>query len=379
MGISKMSPEGRIEFPRQLMIGAGDPLVCKAVNLDGDNYDELALVSEIKGEMTLTLARPADRKNIDAGWVKISHIELNDVKRKPNAIRQVAIFEENRSGLMVFVPREAPVLVSVKNYDNMELQEVAQASTIRENLLKNVQPTQISVLDVNADGSNELIVGKKGYARALQIKGETLEMVDQFNARRSEDIISAIIPLYRKGQAKQLAFYIEESGEFQIIKREFDGVFRYDFSIKVGNIELNDWYLSRNSGKESEFIFAGTDRFWRLAPGSDIWSRVVKSSYETNLEDVFYNFVEGADFDQDGAFELIAIDGQNHVVEILSQQDSGLESLMFWEIFEQNLHYQGRNGSNTEPRQVVIADLTNDGKLDFAFLVHDRILFYPQQ
>ena len=67
------------------------------------------------------------------------------------------------------------------------------------------------------------------------------------------------------------------------------------------------------------------------------------------------------------------------MVEILSEQDERLESRMFWEIFEQNLHYQGRNGSKTEPRQTVIADLTNDGKLDFAFLVHDRILFYPQQ
>jgi hypothetical protein len=48
-------------------------------------------------------------------------------------------------------------------------------------------------------------------------------------------------------------------------------------------------------------------------------------------------------------------------------------------VFEQNLHYQGRTGSNVEPREVVIADLTGDGKLDFALLVHDRILFYPQE
>ena len=379
MGISKMSSEGRIEFPRQLKIGEGNPLVCRAVNPDGDDYDELALVSEVKGKMTLILARPISRENTNAEWVEISRIDLEGVKRKPDAIRQVAIFEDNRNGLMIFVPREAPVLLSIKNHEDMELQEVAQASTVRENLLKDLQPAQVSVLDVTGDGINELIVGRKGYARALQIKDGTLEMVDQFNARHSEDVVSAIIPLFRKGQAQQLAFYIEESGEFQIVRREADGVFRYDSSIHVGTIELSDWYQSRDSQGETEFIFTGTDRFWRLAAGSDVWSRVVESSYETNLENVFYNFVEGADFDQDGTFELVAIDGQNHVVEILSQQDAGLESLMYWEIFEQSLHYQGRNGSKTEPRQVVIADLTNDGKLDFAFLVHDRILFYPQQ
>lgn len=379
MGISRMSPEGRIEFPRQLAIGEGNPLVCRAVNLDGDDYDELALVSEVDGTMTLILARPADRENADTEWVEFSRVDLESVKRKPNAIREVAIFEENRRGLMVFVPREAPILFSVKGTEDMELQEVGQASTVRESLLKNVQPVQVSVLDVDADGKNELIVGQKGYARALQVNGETLEMVDQFNARRSEDTVSAIIPFYDKGRVQQLAFYVEEPGEFQIIKRNTDGVFRYDSSIDVGKIELGDWYQLQGSEGAGEFIFAGTDRFWSLTAGTDLWARVVQSSYETNLEDVFYNFVEGADFDQDGAFELIAIDGQNHVVEILSQQDEGLESQMFWEIFEQNLHYQGRNGSKTEPRQVIIADLTNDGKLDFAFLVHDRILFYPQQ
>lgn len=379
MGISQMNPEGRIEFPRQLTVGEGDPLVCSAVNLDRDDYDELTLVSEVKGKMTLTLARPADRENTEAEWEEIARIDLEGVKRKPYAIREVAIFEENRRGLMVFVPREAPVLVALKDNGPMQLQEVAHSSTVRESMLKNIRPAQISVLDVDDDGHNELIVGRKGFARALQIKGETLEMVDQFNARRSDDTISAIIPFYDKATVQQLAFYVQEPGEFQIIQRNADGVFRYDSSIDVGTIELNEWHQPQDSDKQSELIFAGTDRFWKLANSSDVWSRSIINRYETNLEDVFYNFVEGADFDEDGTFELVAVDGQNHVIEILTQEEDDLESLMFWEIFEQNLHYQGRNGSKTEPRQVVIADLTNDGKLDFAFLVHDRILFYPQQ
>lgn len=379
MGISQMGPEGRIQFPRQLAIGEGDPLVCSAVNLDGDDYDELALVSEVDNTMTLILAQPADRKNADTEWIEISRVELKDVKRKPNAIREVALFEGNSRGLMIFVPREAPVLLSVENFEDMKLKTFAHESTVRESLMEDVQPVQISVLDVNADGKNELIVGQAGYARALQVKGEMLEMVDQFNARRSEDVVSAIIPFYDEGRVQQLVFYVEESGEFQIIKRNADGVFRYDSSIDVGKIELIDWYQLSDIQDEGEFIFAGKDRFWNLNNGADVWARVVKSSYETHLKDVFYNFVEGADFDQDGAFDFIAVDGQNHIVEILSQQEAGLESRIYWEIFEQNLHYQGRNGSKTEPRQVVVADLTNDGKMDFAFLVHDRILFYPQK
>ena len=129
---------------------------------------------------------------------------------------------------------------------------------------------------------------------------------------------------------------------------------------------------------EEELIFTGSDRFWNLTPDFDKWTQVMDQSYEMTLEDVYYSYVESTDFDQDGLFDLVVVDGQNHVVEILSEQEDGLDSQMFWEIFEQSLHYQGRSGSKIEPRQVVIADLTNDGKLDFAFLIHDRILFYPQ-
>ena len=52
MGVSQMDKSGRISFPRQLMLGDGEPLVCAAVDLDEDGYNELALVSELKGEMT---------------------------------------------------------------------------------------------------------------------------------------------------------------------------------------------------------------------------------------------------------------------------------------------------------------------------------------
>ncbi len=379
MGISHMSPEGRIEFPRQLNIGEGDPLVCEAVDLDRDGYHELAFVSEADDRTTLILARPADRSDAEIEWIEIASIDLKDIRRKPSAIREIPAFDGNKPGLMVFIPREAPLFFSIDTADTLELKEIASTSNLRESLLKGVQPVQVSVIDIDADGRNEIVVGQKGYARALQIKGETLEMVDQFNARSSEDTVSTIIPVYKEGSVQQLVLYIEEAGEFQLVKRDADDVFRYETSVDVGRIELIDWYKLSNSQGDESFIFVGTDRFWNLTNGADVWKRVVSGSYETELEDVFYNFVESADFKGEGSFELIAVDGQNHVVEIISKKGDQLESQMFWEIFEQNLHYQGRNGSQTEPRQAVIADLTNDGKLDFAFLVHDRILFYPQR
>ncbi|MEM8868222.1 MAG: hypothetical protein AAGC73_08140, partial [Verrucomicrobiota bacterium] len=127
-----------------------------------------------------------------------------------------------------------------------------------------------------------------------------------------------------------------------------------------------------------KIILTGMDSLWAVNPSRATWQIAVANTYESELEDVNFNFVTGAVFNPEEGLGIVAIDGNNHVVELLSQSEESWLGSVYWEIFEQNMHYQGRTGSNTEPREVVVSDFTGDGKLDFAFLIHDRVLFYPQ-
>jgi hypothetical protein len=61
-----------------------------------------------------------------------------------------------------------------------------------------------------------------------------LEMVDQFNARRGDDVVSAVIPLYADGEVQQLFFYVSAAGEFQLLERDQDGVFLYRITVDAG-------------------------------------------------------------------------------------------------------------------------------------------------
>lgn len=380
LGLSRLDERGRLSFPKLLEITEREPLVAQAVDLDADGFDELALLVEDGGERALLIARPVDRSAPDSRWEVVAETAVESPRRQPDAMRVVDIFGERGPGLMVFVPREAPVfLAPVADGGAYELEAVGESSSIRESLLKGLLPAQVSEIDVDADASNELVVARTGFARAIRFANGSLEMVDQFNARRTGDEISAVIPHSVDGQLAGLILYVEAAGELQFLSRDDDGVLRYERSEAVGPISLSGWRrFAGESSVGTTHIFYGEDRFWYFAPGAVSWQRAIGDSYETELEDVFFSQVEAADFNDDGQLELIAVDGTENVVEILSSDGDGWKQLMYWAIFDQNMHYQGRTGAKLEPRETIRADLNGDGKLDFGFLVHDRVLFYPQ-
>jgi hypothetical protein len=381
LGLSILDSDGRVTFPRLIRVGSGETLVCEAVDLDQDGYAELALVNESEGVMQLVIARPADRSKFSSEWELLVQRDLPGVRRKPYRIRALDIFGELGAGLMVFVPREAPVLLAPAAPETpYKLEIVGERSSVRESLLKDVSPAQVSAFDVDGDGRPELVAARKGFARAIRFSDGALEMVDQYNARRSGDEVAAVIPDVGMDGLQGLVLYVPKEGELQFLNRDSDGVLRYRHSEPVGSMDISGWTRLEGKGRADDtYILYGDDRFWYFAAHADSWVSEIGESYETDLEDVYFSYVATADFDADGREDLIAVDGNEHVVEILRQTKADLRSEMFWEIFEQNMHYQGRTGGKLEPRQAVAADLNDDGRLDFAFLIHDRIIYYLQE
>ncbi|NBB80769.1 MAG: hypothetical protein GVY36_15195 [Verrucomicrobia bacterium] len=381
LGYSEFDARQRLSFPRQLNIAGGDPLVCQAVDLDADGFDELALLLEDAGDRHLVIAQPEDRSDPASAWELIREIPVESPRRQPDAMQVVDIFGDRGPGLMLFVPREAPVfLAPVAGGAPYELEPVGEDSSVRKSLLQGILPAQVSEIDVDGDGSPELVAARTGFARAIRFSDDQLEMVDQFNARRSGDELSAVIPNVADGMLEGLVFYVEKAGELQFLSRDADGVLRYRRSEQVGPITLSGWMeFAGAAPADAAHLLYGEDRFWYFAPEAAGWKRAVGDNYETELEDVFFSHVVSADFDRDGLLELIAVDGNENVVEILGRDADGWKSLMYWEIFDQNMHYQGRTGAKLEPRETIRADLNGDGKLDFGFLIHDRILYYPQE
>ena len=384
LGYSAFDAHRRLSFPRLLNIAEGDPLVCQVVDLDRDGFDELALLLENAGDRRLVIAQPEDRSDPASAWTVIKEIPVESPRRQPNAMRVVDIFGDHGPGLMLFVPREPPVfLASSAGGSPYALEPVGEDSSLRKSLLQGITPAQVSEIDVDGSGAFELVAARTGFARAIRFSDGQLEMVDQFNARRSGDEISAVIPNMMDGTLEGLVLYVAKKGELQFLSRDQDGVLRYRRSEQVGPISLLGWMeFAGERAEDAAHLLYGENRFWYFAPEATGWERAVGDSYETELEDVFFSQVESADFDGDGQLELIAVDGNENVVEILgkdAEDVGGWKQLMYWEIFNQNMNYRGRTGAKLEPRETIRADLNGDGKPDFGFLIHDRILYYPQE
>ncbi|HKK18231.1 MAG TPA: FG-GAP and VCBS repeat-containing protein, partial [Opitutales bacterium] len=226
MGLSELDSNGRLSFPRQIKIGSGDPVVTATADLDGDEYDELLLINEVEGKYRLCVAAPADRADSDGSWNLLFEMELQGVRRKPAAMATMDVFASDTPGLILFVPREAPVLLRPSEPGKaLAFEPVATESPVRESLLKALEPAETSIFDVDGDGVNELVVARTGFARAFRFSGEELEMVDQFNARQGSDVIDAVIPLRASGEIKSVALYVSAQRELQFLDRDSAGVF----------------------------------------------------------------------------------------------------------------------------------------------------------
>lgn len=375
-GIAHFTEKEGLPFPELLKI-EGEPQVAAAADFDRDERDEIVWVEKIKEKYQLTLLDWIEKDQI----FNTVHYPLEGLERDPSSIEIIDLNGDARLDIIIPVPRD-PAHLYIYN-ESGAFDPVAVDSAIRKSLLTNISAKQMGYGDTDGDGVEELIFTSKGFARSTRLNGDgKLEIIHQFNARGSQDIIQAplLIDLDRDGQ-KDLLFYDFDNKTLQLLQRDGNGIFRYKRSAQTGPIHLISAHLLKfKHDQHPDIVFLGKDRFWVIPLSEKGWELKVTESYETDLKDVIYNDLALGDLNKDGSLEIIAIDGTNHILEILSRdQNKTWNSVLHFTVFEENFHYQGRRGSPLEPREVLVSDFNGDTKDDIVLLVHDRILFYYQE
>ncbi len=376
LGISRLSSEGRLSYPK-IIWGEGKPLAVAAADLDGDGGLEIATVVADDGTRSVLILEPADPAG---SWDERLRVVLDGLRTDPAALEVMDANQDGRPDLAVYT-LQSPMRLLIQN-DDGTFRDISNDEGFRRGLVDGVEAGAVSLGDVTGDGKDEMLLAGEGFARAMMVDEDgAMTVLDQFNARSREDAIAVALSVELEDNGEPEVLLVRQGGEqLQILHRDRRGVYRHAESVEVGRIEVvGGAAVDLAADGRSDIIVLGEDRFWCIPLGAaDLDIRAV-DTHEGELDDMSYVDLVAGDLDGDGRDDLLAVDSRDsRMLEILAWDDAeGWSGAYHFTIFEVDPSYQGRQGSATEPRQVLLSDLTSDGKLDVALLIHDRILVYP--
>jgi hypothetical protein len=373
---SRLGASGRLEYPSPLPI-EGEPFGVVAADLDGNGTVDVAAAVEQGSERSVVVLQG---DGTGQGWTS-REVPLEGLRVPPRALGVVDADQDGRLDLAVFTARD-PIRLLLNRSDGT-FEPAAELAGFQRGLLDNVAPSAFTTGDVDGDGREEMLVASGAFARALRLSAEgRLEVVDQFNARSSETTVGAAAVWDPDGDGDDDVVLVhDDGGMVELLRRGRDSVFRYSESmtahpIDVQRVEVLD--LATGGGRDL-LLFGASAITW-LAVGGDELALHSTAIYETDLDDVEHDLLATGDLGSGPGAEIVLIDSEgSRVLEILGQDEDGeWHSVLHFTIFEADPHYEGQQGSQSEPREVVVADVTDDGRDDLILLVHDRLLVYPQ-
>lgn len=380
LGVSTYTSEGRLSYPQPVAV-TGKPIAVDAGILTQGVKPSLAVVVEDEGKRNVVLLERDGGAASDTNAGRITQtVELAGLRTDPRAIRLLDANQDGRLDLAVFIPFEAMRLL-VQGGDGGFV-DLSTAADYRGGLVENLDPASFSLADVDGDGKREMLVGGKGFVRALRVDAAgKLQVVDQFNARDSNADIPAAFAADIDGDGeREVALFDRRAEQLEVLRRNNQGVFTLADTLSVGRIELVGTFQADLEGNGADdLFFFGKDRFWLLGAAAQSYRIDPLRTYETDLKDIRYDDLAVGDLNGDGESDILMIDTRSNLVEVLARDGLELKSVLHFRVFEADPHAQGRGSQSQEPREAMIADLTNDGKSDLILLVHDRVLLYPQE
>ncbi len=372
-GITRYSAAGRIEYPAPLPI-EGKPLGIAVLRGAGGDWLLACWVEQEQGRRLLLLAYAAASDE----WSEVQSLDLDGLRTDPEGARAVDFDQDGVQDLILFVPRSPAVLL--RQDAQGRLARVEPGGGLQSGLLDDLTPGDLSQGDIDGDGRPELLIADQGLVRAVRLDAAgRLEVADQFNLdNREAEVASALLADLDQDGAGELLLFPKNSDSIHVQRQDEQGVYRPWRRFEMGRIELLDTrVLGPAADSAPAILYLGKERFWVVAPEARRLAIEHTAAHESGIEDLDYGLLASGDLNGDGAPELIALDNRGtRILEVLYRTDAGWRSGLHFAVFD-NPADNPRGDSADEPREMLVRDLTGDGKDDIALLVHDRVLVYP--
>jgi hypothetical protein len=367
IGIARWQKD-RLAYPEVIHQSTDTLLTLTAGNITGDKGTHLLCLTELKSKVSLlTLNWIAAEKKF-----KPTSQELPSAPTRPNALRIVDANQDGRGDLVLFAAL-APMQILLSQTDAKA--PFKRVEGLPDTLVNKLSPVAFTSADLDDDGKAEIIIAKDQLARAFKVGADGKAVtVEQFNAPDSSAQLSAVFVRQMEGKLQVL---LADSSQQKLheMSAGTDGVFRATHTHALTSLTPDECHLLGD-----RLLMIGKTSF-ELTPlsGSSMKLETVVS-FDSELKDTQPSDLIPAAFSGLATDDLALVDfSKSRVLEIFQPSEKApptWNSAMYFRIFETDPHFRGKSGLENEPHDYAAMDLNQDGKLDLALLVHDRLLIY---
>jgi hypothetical protein len=306
---------------------------------------------------------------------------LADLKVDPRDLALLDLDRDGRRDALIIVPSELPRILLAQADGGWRDLNVAQLPGL--GLLKGLELGALGWGDVDGDGQAELLVPGPNFARGfhLDASGNPV-VVGQFNLPTPMAQVACVAVADLDGDGRrevvlaertQKLLYVvrqDETGESEVVARGDLG----EFLPRAILVDDGD----RGPGATGDrLVLVGSDRFGLVQAGAGGPSLTPRLDFEVPVKDAYVNDLALGDVNGDGAPDLVMAETSRHQMVIAAMRPESIDFALRFRVYEQRLFESDRGGQ--EPREVLLADVTGDGRTDVAILVHDRLIVYPQE
>jgi hypothetical protein len=389
IGIAKFE-DNRLSFPKPLET-TGEPLAMELDDIDSDGRMDCVYISssaepDSKRFLRIIYNVGANQKNA----AEIDNIEpaleIAKLKSNPDGLKVVDVDGDGLKDLLIFVKYESPILIRQMQKRKFA---VIDSPVSQSSLIKDATVSSIAVAGGKA--GSELLIAQKNFARSLLFEnGQNWRVCDQYNAKSTENRISAVgvfdIADGNNAAERSILLLDGQKGQLQILQAGKDKTYRLEKEINVGRWESADHlkmlYESIGEKGAKNILLFDSKKFALISPDSRTnAARAIEQmfSYETKIKDGVYGNLAVGDINSDGITDFVMVDYKNNNIEILTL--GNLKNPVVgtrFKLFEEKTSAEKTGKTAVEPHQIEVTDVTGDGKPDVVTVIHDRIIIYPQ-
>ncbi len=309
-------------------------------------------------------------------------LPLKGVTRPPQTITAVDADRDGQMDLLLLTPGEPLMMVRNAGANAADEMQLLTKDEMKQfGLIQAAGPDNTSLLDMDGDGSIELVIADQNFVRGCAYDANNgWRVVRQVNVPDSGAAATSLAGASILGAGKDASIVVSDRAGGRLIRLSRTG----DTWSVADNIRV----LGFPVGPVWAGSFGGDGKPGMLAVAEDGYALVALQGVRPSLDEVSVyrsdsesrveHDIEVGDINGDGFVDLVVLDAREQMCQILSLTASRriLPATEF-KVFESRLFMRG-DGREYEPSASWVGDLTGDGADDIMLTAHDRLLIYPQ-